>query len=50
MRKGVYYYSVFSFYKVAKTVCGLEISEEIINLVFAVFDEDDSKTLSRRLA
>ena len=33
---------------VAQTVCGLELSEDILTLIFAVFDEDDSKTLSRR--
>lgn len=33
---------------VARTVCGIELSEDIINLIFAIFDDDDSKTLSRR--
>ena len=28
---------------VARTVCGIELSEDIINLIFAIFDDDDSK-------
>ena len=28
---------------VARTVSGIELSEDVINLIFAIFDDDDSK-------
>ena len=35
-------------HSVAKTVCGIELSENTIDLIFTIFDDDDSKTLNRR--
>jgi len=34
-------------HSVAKTVCGIELSENTIDLIFTIFDDDDSKTLNR---
>ena len=36
-------------HSVAKNVCGIELTENTIDLIFTLFDDDDSKTLNRRL-
>ena len=35
-------------HSVAKTVCGVELTENTIDLIFTIFDDDGSKTLNRK--
>ena len=34
-------------HSVAKTVCGIDLSQNTIEMIFTIFDDDDSKTLNR---
>jgi len=36
-----------TMHSVAKTVCGIDLSQNTIEMIFTIFDDDDSKTLNR---
>ena len=37
-----------TMHSVAKTVCGIDLSQNTIEMIFTIFDDDGSKTLNRR--